>query len=556
MSGSAVLGCGNGPTQADAELNLLAEAEAAGADYIVKLGTATAVMNMEAGPYEAHKQVEAALAQSAVSYTLLRPNLFMQMAGAGPIGIGAALRESDECQHPFASAKISMIDCVDVGLAAAELLCAASIDAHAGRVVELTGPEAVGYADIASEASHLRPRPVQVQPVAVDDYVPVPPLRAFLSVLASGCSEVSRNFEAITGRTPRGIAEFVRDNPAPFLPGKFLRLVGDQAASFGEGARVVELDTPAELGALAADEVLVRVLCAGVNGGADTFDLTRAAEGATGVPLGHEGVGRVVAAGRNVTTCRPGDDVVFIGGGYSQYTRVMGRLCSPVDLAAAPAAEHVALRISGLTAAVALGHTAPVSPSDVVVVTACCGATGSFAVQIAKRAGATVVGTVGRAAKVDVARRLGVDRCVVVRGEGAEDLGCVLRDEFPQGVDVAYEGVGGALLGAIVDNLKSTGKILVVGSISAYPHNAQPEPHGVAELPDDLMAGVFRPGEHCGSRIVHTHLPACEPNPKLLTMTLLGGLLRRQDGRAGGWRQLDWQRVGRLVHLWHTPRRP
>ena len=49
-----------------------------------------------------------------------------------------------------------------------------------------------------------------------------------------------------------------------------------------------------------------------------------------------------------------------------------------------------------------------------------------------------------------VARRLGVDRVVQYR---MEDLGSVLRDEYPSGIDLAYEGVGGPLLGAICANL-------------------------------------------------------------------------------------------------------
>ena len=96
------------------------------------------------------------------------------------------------------------------------------------------------------------------------------------------------------------------------------------------------------------------------------------------------------------------------------------------------AAREVAVRISGLTAAVALGHTAPVKKGDVVVVTACCGATGSFAAQVAKRAGATVIGTVGSEAKARVAKDvLGVDRVVNYR---TESLDAVLAAEFPDGV--------------------------------------------------------------------------------------------------------------------------
>ena len=57
--------------------------------------------------------------------------------------------------------------------------------------------------------------------------------------------------------------------------------------------------------------------------------------------------------------------------------------------------------------------------------------------------GATVVGTVGSDAKAAAARALGVSRVVNYK---AEKLGAVLAAEFPEGVAVAYEGVGGALL--------------------------------------------------------------------------------------------------------------
>jgi len=229
-------------------------------------------------------------------------------------------------------------------------------------------------------------------------------------------------------------------------------------------------------------------MVAGVNGGADTFSVTRAAAEATDIKLGAEGVGVVVAAGAEADYAA-GDRVAFIGGGYSEYTRVKARLCNAVD-EGGDAAEQTAARVSGLTAAVALGHTAPVTSGDVVVVTACCGATGSFAVQLAKAAGASVVGTVGSAAKVDAAKQLGVDRVLNYRHESLAD---VLAAEYPGGVDVAYEGVGGALLGAVCANLKPEGRVLIVGSISQYPHNDETPHHGVEGV-GDIMDDVFRPG--------------------------------------------------------------
>ena len=45
----------------------------------------------------------------------------------------------------------------------------------------------------------------------------------------------------------------------------------------------------------------------------------------------------------------------------------------------------------------------------------------------------------------------------------------MLREEYPQGIDVAYEGVGGRLRQAVVQNLTPQGRLLGVGYISSYP---------------------------------------------------------------------------------------
>jgi len=202
-----------------------------------------------------------------------------------------------------------------------------------------------------------------------------------------------------------------------------------------------------------------------------------------------------------VTQFRPSDTAVFVASGaYGEYVRVKEARCASVSTAAAAAAagsdaspaEFTALRISALTALVALERTCPVQSGDVVLVTACCGGTGHFAVQIAKAAGCSVIGTVGSTAKVGYAQDLGVDRIVDL---SKENLGEVLNKEYPKGIDVAYEGVGGALLSAAFDNLSEGGRILIVGSISQYPHNLKEkmESHNIQGLGD--IMDVFRSGQ-------------------------------------------------------------
>lgn len=52
-----------------------------------------------------------------------------------------------------------------------------------------------------------------------------------------------------------------------------------------------------------------------------------------------------------------------------------------------------------------------------------------------------------------------------------QDVAQVLAKEFPQQIDVAYEGVGGKLRDAVLANLSPKGRVLAVGYISDYPHN-------------------------------------------------------------------------------------
>ena len=95
-----------------------------------------------------------------------------------------------------------------------------------------------------------------------------------------------------------------------------------------------------------AYQVLVRVLLAGINGGADTFTVTRADAGAVDIPLGKEGVGVAVAVGDAAAAggFSVGQRLTFIGAGYSEYSRVRSRLCYAVDEAIDPA-EQVCMHV-------------------------------------------------------------------------------------------------------------------------------------------------------------------------------------------------------------------
>ena len=96
----------------------------------------------------------------------------------------------------------------------------------------------------------------------------------------------------------------------------------------------------------------------------------------------------------------------------------------------------IPLFVSGLTASIALEEVGQMPQSGggcTVLVTAAAGATGQIAVQLAKAAGHTVIGTTSSDTKADHLRALGVDRVVNYK---KEDLHEVLKAEFPHGMDI------------------------------------------------------------------------------------------------------------------------
>ena len=123
------------------------------------------------------------------------------------------------------------------------------------------------------------------------------------------------------------------------------------------------------------------------------------------------------------------------------------------------------LIVSGLTASLSLEFVGRMSSNETVLVTAAAGATGSFAVQLAKLNGNHVIGTCSSDEKGRFLTQLGCDRVVNYR---KEKLGDVLKREYPKGVDLVYECVGGDMYDTCVQNLAVKGRIVVIGMISGY----------------------------------------------------------------------------------------
>ncbi|WP_030255764.1 NADP-dependent oxidoreductase [Streptomyces violens] len=120
----------------------------------------------------------------------------------------------------------------------------------------------------------------------------------------------------------------------------------------------------------------------------------------------------------------------------------------------------------GRAAAFGLMEIGRLKSSDTVVVSAAAGATGSIAVQLAKAKGCRVIGIAGGEHKCRyVVEDLGADDAIDYR---AVDVREALAEKCPQGVDLFFDNVGGAVLDAVLANMAWNCRIVVCGAMSQY----------------------------------------------------------------------------------------
>lgn len=135
------------------------------------------------------------------------------------------------------------------------------------------------------------------------------------------------------------------------------------------------------------------------------------------------------------------------------------------------------LGITGLTAFVGMNICNP-SAGETFVVSAAAGAVGSIAGQIAKLKGCRVVGTVGSDVKAKyLLDELGFDAVV---NYNTQDVYSAIKTACPDGVDMYFDNVGGAVTNAVVRRLNDFSRIALCGQISQYnllPEQMTPAPN-------------------------------------------------------------------------------
>ncbi len=121
---------------------------------------------------------------------------------------------------------------------------------------------------------------------------------------------------------------------------------------------------------------------------------------------------------------------------------------------------------SPLTAHVGLFEIGGLKPGETLVVTAAAGSVGTAVGQIARIAGARVVGIAGGPEKCRwLVEELGFDAAVDYK---AGAVGAQLREAAPDGVDLLFDNVGGAVLDSCIFAMNEHGRIVCCGAVASY----------------------------------------------------------------------------------------
>jgi len=221
---------------------------------------------------------------------------------------------------------------------------------------------------------------------------------------------------------------------------------------------------------------------------------------AVGAPMEGGGVGEVIASSHPEYAA---GDIVLGRLGWQTHVLSNGAGLRKLDPEAAPPSTALGvLGMPGLTAYIGVTEIGRPKAGETFVVAAASGAVGSMAGQLARIAGARVVGIAGGEKKCRYVKdELGFDDCIDHR---AADFAERLRAACPAGIDVYFENVGGKVFEAVFPLLNLHARVPVCGVISQY--NATELPPGPNLVPA-LMRGIltkritiqgFLVGDHFG----------------------------------------------------------
>jgi uncharacterized protein YbjT (DUF2867 family) len=218
-----LLSCADDPRRIEWETNAIASAAAAGVSRIVKLSTIGAEPGAPVAFWDWHGRVDAQLRTSGVAFVIFQSSFYM----SNLLAAAEQVASEGRLYAPAGEARIAMIDPRDVGAVAAAALTGAGEDEQ---TYVLTGPQAIGYAEVAAALSAATSRDVEFVDVSdegarqgllaagMPEFVAEQLLAVFAQLRRGVAAQVTDTVEALTGTSPRSFADFARDHAHLFAP--------------------------------------------------------------------------------------------------------------------------------------------------------------------------------------------------------------------------------------------------------------------------------------------------------------------------------------------------
>jgi NADPH2:quinone reductase len=235
-----------------------------------------------------------------------------------------------------------------------------------------------------------------------------------------------------------------------------------------------------------AGEVLVKVEAISIEGG-DTLNRARGEMPSSPHIVGYQCAGTVLEVGAGVDDRTVGQRVVatMLWGSHAEMVAVPGVLTWPVPEGADVAAV-ACVPVAFGTADDCLFEFGRLQPGETVLIQAGAGGVGLAAIQMAKRAGATVLATASSDDRLERLRELGLDRGI--NYADGDWVAAVRAATSGRGVDLVVDSVGGAVLAGSVQCLAYRGRAITVGNAGRDP---QPFDISMLAMGNQSLTGVF-----------------------------------------------------------------
>jgi uncharacterized protein YbjT (DUF2867 family) len=198
------------------------EASLSGVDKVVRISAIKAAEDGRTENTRLHGECDTLLQKSGLTFTILRPNYFMQNIMMSLESINA-----DNCFYAgMGDGRLAMIDTRDVAESAA---ASALSDQFNGEILEISGPQSISFNDVAAVLSDLTGRQISYVAVSPDDVKAsllqmgfgewmANLLREYSEAYGEGWGDlVTDNVQRLSGHPPRSFKQFATECLASLL---------------------------------------------------------------------------------------------------------------------------------------------------------------------------------------------------------------------------------------------------------------------------------------------------------------------------------------------------